>query len=213
MQEYISREEAKAYDHHAINELKVPGVVLMENAGRCAAQLTKRLAKKHQLNNILIVCGGGNNGGDGYVIARHLIQFTNLNVDVVLTTEHNKLQGDALINYQILKNLGIEIPFIDASQLGKHLKPHTLVVDAILGTGFQGQLREDIASLITLINQDAAAILAIDIPSGLDANTGEASWCCIKANHTISFVAKKLGFKQPNACNYTGEISVANIGI
>lgn len=213
MQEYISREGARAYDQHAIEELKIPGVVLMENAGRSASELTIRLAKERQLNNILIICGGGNNGGDGYVVARHLIQFTDLKVNVVLTTQSEKLQGDALINYQILKNLGVDMPFISTSKLPQFLKQKTLVVDAMLGTGFQGELRENIATLIDLINQNAAAILAIDIPSGLDANTGKVSSSCIKATQTITFVAKKEGFKHPNARDYTGEISVANIGI
>lgn len=213
MQEYISREEARAYDQHAIEALKIPGVVLMENAGRSAAELTIRLAKERKLNNILIVCGGGNNGGDGYVIARHLIRFTNLRVKVVLTTKSETLQGDALINYQILKNLGVEVPSINTSTLPEFLKQKTLVVDAILGTGFQGKLRENIATLISLINESAAAILAIDIPSGLDANTGKARSSCIKATQTITFLAKKEGFKHGTARDYTGEISVANIGI
>lgn len=213
MQEYISREEAKAYDHHAITELNIAGVVLMENAGRSAAELAMRLAKEQQLNNILIICGGGNNGGDGYVIARHLIQFTDLNVKIVLTTKSEKLQGDALINYQILKKLGVDVPHISASELPQLLKSDTLVVDAILGTGFQGELRKDIADLLTIINQYATTIFSIDIPSGLDANTGEASASCIKADHTITFVAKKIGFKQPDSKDYTGKITVANIGV
>jgi len=211
--EYMTCEQTREYDQNAIKKWHVPSIVLMENAGRSAAQAVATLAHHSQEKKVLIVCGGGNNGGDGFVIARHLHQFTSLQVEVVLTTAADKLKGDALINYKILTYLGMNIDQVDAEQLSLLLQEKSLVVDAVLGTGFSGKLRSNIEQLIKVINEKASRVFAVDIPSGMDANLGKVGDCCIKAQQTITFVAKKRGFATPNAMIYTGKLLVAHIGV
>jgi hydroxyethylthiazole kinase-like uncharacterized protein yjeF len=214
----MSRDETRAFDAWAINTLGIPGMVLMENAGRSCAELIKEKLKKIAKSKICIFCGTGNNGGDGYVIARHLLN-SGFEVVVVLCGDRSKTKGDAKINLDILEKLGqsIEQLNLDDSNIpGKVATFATganMLVDAIFGTGLSGQFSDEYKQLIESINAQKRPILAVDIPSGLDCDTGEPLGAAIKASYTVTFVAVKKGFTAAKALSYTGEVFVASIGV
>jgi len=212
----LSREQVRAVDGWAINKLGVPGVVLMENAGRSCAEYI--ITAYGAGVRVVIFCGLGNNGGDGYVVARHLVG-AGCEVLVVICGHESKIKGDALINLEIIRKMGIDIRSLDVSSelVGRAVEEVAggadVVVDGIFGTGLGGQLKPESVGLIEGINSLGKAIVAIDIPSGLDCDTGEPLGAAIRAAATITFVAGKPGFKNPETVKYTGEIYVASIGV
>jgi NAD(P)H-hydrate epimerase len=215
----MTREQVRAVDAWAIREIGVPGVVLMENAGRSCAELVMEKLANGRRPYVCIFCGTGNNGGDGCVIARHLLN-AGLTVKTVLCGDREKVKGDARINLDILELLGHAV---DPLQMGKGdiaSRVHALagdadvMVDALFGTGLQGELREPYRSLIDAINGLKRPILAVDIPSGLDCDTGKPLGTAIRAAYTVTFVAVKKGFAaSADAAGYTGEIYIASIGV
>jgi len=215
----MSRDEVRAVDRWAIHEMGVPGVVLMENAGRSCAELVKDRLAAVQNPEVGIFCGTGNNGGDGYVIARHLLS-AGFRVSVVLCGEREKVRGDARINLDILERLGYTVEHLDpgatdaASRIREWAGHADMIVDALFGTGLQGELREPYRSLIETINTLKRPVLAVDIPSGLDCDTGQPLGSAVLATCTVTFVAVKKGFLAvPEARRYVGELYVTSIGI
>jgi hydroxyethylthiazole kinase-like uncharacterized protein yjeF len=214
----MTREEVRGFDAWAINELGMPGVVLMENAGRACAELVKERISKTSRARVCIICGAGNNGGDGYVIARHLLN-DHVDVSVALCGPREKVRGDAAVNLAILEKQGQEIQLIDVNdsssetQVQALLAHASLVVDAVFGTGLRGQLSEGWIHFIETINAQGIPIIAVDIPSGLDCDSGQPLGASIKAIDTVTFVAAKNGFTFPAAQAYTGRVHVASIGI
>ncbi len=208
----LNREQARRLDRRAVDEFGVPSIVLMENAGRGVADQLCALGAE---SPVAICCGSGNNGGDGFVVARHL-DLRGIEARVLLWSPREKLTGDALINFNILERSGVAIHcFTDASdvpQFEQHLTGASWIVDALLGTGAAGPPRPPLDSVIAAINRHAAPVLAVDVPSGLDCDTGEAPGAAIRAAHTCSFVAMKPGFTTKRAKQYTGEIHVLDIG-
>jgi NAD(P)H-hydrate epimerase len=213
-----SRDEVRAFDAWAINELGIPGVVLMENAGRSCAELIKEKLGGIAAPKVCIFCGTGNNGGDGYVIARHLLN-SGFEAVVVLCGDRHKVKGDAKINLDILDKLGqsIEQLNLDDGNIPGRVKTFVggadMLVDGIFGTGLSGQLSDAYKQLIESINSQRCPILAVDIPSGLDCDTGEPLGAAVRASYTVTFVAVKKGFVTAKASAYTGEIFVASIGV
>jgi len=237
----LTREQCRAADRYAIEELGIPGVVLMENAGRNAADhiegWLRRLARKQTSRDpatgaqVCVVCGKGNNGGDGFVIARHLSN-RGYTVAVDLAAEPASLTGDAAINYRIAEQMGIPIHALRDSASLDHASQRwrgaMVIVDALLGTGFAGSVREPLASIIDRINalhadanlEPAAPpeagphplIVAVDVPSGLDADSGDLSGPAVRAHHTITFLAAKTGYTKKTARAYVGRLVVADIG-
>ncbi len=214
----MTKDQVRAVDSWAINTLGVPGVVLMENAGRSCAELIKDKLKDITSPKVCIFCGTGNNGGDGYVIARHLSN-SGFEVVVVICGNREKVKGDAKINLGILERLGqpIEQLNIGDGDVSARVKAFTadadMVVDGLFGTGLSGQLSDDYKQLIDTINACTCPILAVDIPSGLDCDAGQPLGTAIRANYTVSFVAVKKGFASGITAQYTGEIFIASIGI
>jgi hydroxyethylthiazole kinase-like uncharacterized protein yjeF len=213
----MSRSEVRAFDAWAINTLGIAGTVLMENAGRSCAELIKKKLAGVSKPKVCIFCGTGNNGGDGYVIARHLLN-SGFDVVVVLCGDRNKIKGDAKTNLDILEKMGQPINILDLKgNIPKQVKAFTsgasLLVDAIFGTGLSGRLSDEYKQLLESINARNIPILAVDIPSGLDCDTGEPLGAAIRASWTVTFVAVKKGFRAANAAEYTGEIFVASIGV
>jgi NAD(P)H-hydrate epimerase len=214
----MTKDQVRAVDSWAINELGIPGVVLMENAGRSCAELIKEKLKAITYPKVCIFCGTGNNGGDGYVIARHLLN-SDFEVALVICGDRTKIKGDAKINLDILDKLHQPIVQLNpkeddiSAQVKKFTADSDMIVDGLFGTGLSGQLREDYIKLIETINACDCPILAVDIPSGLDCDTGKPLGAAVKADYTVTFVAVKKGFACESAASYTGEIYVASIGI
>ncbi|MEZ6044508.1 MAG: NAD(P)H-hydrate epimerase [Planctomycetaceae bacterium] len=175
---------------------------------------------KQERQTYLICAGKGNNGGDGFVIARHL-QSGGARVRILLFADPARLSGDALTNYEICKAADIPIETFAADQfepldlaaIREHLRRADCVIDALLGTGARGEVREPFATLIPIINESARQIVAIDLPSGLDCDRGEPCGATVKANQTVTFVALKAGFANRESERYTGQVSVLPIGI
>lgn len=197
----LSRDEVRELDRRAIEEFGVPGVVLMENAGRGCAELLVRLNPDRR--PVVILCGPGNNGGDGFVIARHL-DNAGWPVWAVLEGRSSRLSGDAAVNYRIAHASGL---------VGDPTNVFDgWVVDALFGTGLSRALEDQFAFWANRINASNCPVLAIDIPSGLDCDTGEPLGPTVRATHTATFVAHKRGFLNPKAKEWTGEVHVIDIG-
>ncbi|MGI9444341.1 MAG: NAD(P)H-hydrate epimerase [Rubripirellula sp.] len=209
----LTRAQVRSVDQTAIEEYGIPGVVLMENAGSRAAEIIHQVAPKGPIE---VLCGGGNNAGDGYVIARHL-QVMGRKVRMICTAPLAKLHGDAHINAMIAARSEIPMKIVDpeASSANVPDLDHNAVavVDALLGTGANGPPRGCYRDLVKMANVHRGMRIAIDIPTGLDCDTGEASQPTIVANHTITFVAEKAGFKKNNADKYVGVVHVVGIGV
>lgn len=201
-----TREQVRKIDRSTIEDYKIPGLVLMENAGRSVTELiTKNYPNVH---NIAIFCGTGNNGGDGFVIARHLIS-KGFNTTTFICGDEQKYRGDALLNYKSLKNIGTKILIL------KEKPPHNLecdlIVDSIFGTGLDREVEGFYKHIIEFLNSCSAPILSVDIPSGLDANSGRLLGCCIKANTTVTFALPKIGTVIYPGVEYCGDLYVSNI--
>ena len=207
----LSRNQVRNVDKVAIDQYGIPGIALMENAGRGAAEIINRIAPN---GPIVILCGPGNNGGDGYVIARHL-ELSGRAVQVVSVAELQRLSGDAETNAHIASQAEIAIVVAtNHDQLEQALAGSATIVDCLLGTGAQGPLRGSYAEAVTLANETKNAMrIAIDIPTGLDCDTGVAAAPTFKADHTITFVAKKIGFEKENADDYVGVVHQVGIGV
>jgi NAD(P)H-hydrate epimerase len=207
-----NREQSRAVDRRAIQEYGILGLVLMENAGRGVADVLCRLGIS---GPVVVCCGKGNNGGDGFVIARHL-EIRGHAVRVLLWAKPEELSGDAAANYAILAKSDVPIEVFgadyDAHQLARHLAGAAWVVDALLGTGARGEPKPPIDAVIEQINASGVPVVAVDLPSGLDCDSGVAARHTIRAAHTCTFVAMKPGLLQPGAAQYTGEVHVLDIG-
>jgi len=195
-----------------MEEYGICGLVLMENAGRGVADTLCRLGIA---GPVVIACGKGNNAGDGFVIARHL-DLRGYEVRLLLWADPAELSGDAAVNYQIVARTGISQARGDSAAIGSQvdawLAEAGWIVDALLGTGAQGEPRAPLDAAIQKINASPVATLAVDLPSGLDCDTGAAASNTIVATHTCTFVAPKPGFFAPGADRYTGRVHVLDIG-
>jgi NAD(P)H-hydrate epimerase len=208
----LTRDEVRDVDRRAIEQLGLPGIVLMENAGRGAAELLIGLGID---GPVIVAAGKGNNGGDGFVIARHL-ENHGYEVRVLLFADPHELMGDALTNYRVLSAAGTpirECAGVDAGAWKDDLSRSSWIVDALLGTGMRGAVREPFGGVIDEINASGRRVLAVDLPSGLDCDTGQPLGACVRAAHTATFVAPKRGFDAPEAATYTGQVHVIDIGV
>ena len=228
----LTREQVRAVDLQAIGEYSLPGIVLMENAGRNAAHLLMSLASSDRLDRplrVAIACGRGNNGGDGFVIARHL-ENLGAEIKILLACDPAAYQGDAAINHAVAVRAGITIEPLESapvSEWSAALAGSDWIVDALLGTGSSGAPRGAVATAIGAINlarhphghsQPSPAsrppwVLAVDLPSGLNCDTGLAAGECVRADVTATFVARKIGFDTPGVSAFTGAVHVLDIGV
>ena len=210
----ITRAQARAFDKHAIEQLGIPSVVLMENAGRGAAEVLQSLGIH---GPVVICCGKGNNGGDGMVIARHLAN-AGCDVSILLFAPPGTLSADAALQWNIVQKMHLanEVwadEILDAAKLAAVFVRAEWIVDALFGTGLTGPVRPPFDGIIDLMNASVAQVLAVDIPSGLDADTGGPLGPTVRAAHTVTFVAPKLGFANPAAVAFIGQVHVVGIGI
>jgi ADP-dependent NAD(P)H-hydrate dehydratase / NAD(P)H-hydrate epimerase len=194
-----STAQVRAIDAHAINELKIPGYTLMKRAGEAALRcLRTRWPMAHR---IVIVCGSGNNGGDGYVLAR-FAQAAGLTVTVLAAADPEALRGDARQAYEDLRaSEGWVKPFTP-----EQLSVGEVIVDALLGTGLKGSVREEYVSVIRAVNSAATPVFALDVPSGLDSDSGTVAGDAIRAEATLTFVGLKTGLYVGDGPEYAGTI-------
>ncbi|AYD39377.1 NAD(P)H-hydrate dehydratase [Clostridium fermenticellae] len=199
-------------DSYCIEELGIPGIVLMENA---ALKVIENL-KLDKFDRFCIICSKGNNGGDGFSVARHLTIMKKC-VDVFLIGNSDRMSHDCKVNYNILKNIGVNAVNVSSKEnidvLGKAILQSDIVVDAMFGTGLSRDISGIFDSVITLVNEYGKYIVAIDAPSGFESDTGKILGNCIKADETVTFGLYKKGFLSYGADKFTGKISVKNIGI
>lgn len=208
----LSREQCREVDRRAVEEYGVPSIVLMENAGRGMADFIRSLEPD---GPVVICCGRGNNAGDGFVIARHLdLRVAPLKVLVWADADH--LPADAATNLRIIRHAGLPVEMwtkeFDEQELKRALDDASLIVDALLGTGARGAPRAPFDRIIECINDAAAPTIAVDVPSGMDCDTGETPGAAIHAAHTCTFVAEKPGFHAAGAEQFTGQVHVLDIG-
>src|SRR5918998_3519421 len=189
-------------------EIGIPSGALMERAGVGMAHAALERFGSLNGRRVLVVAGGGNNGGDGFVIARELHRA---GAEVVVFATKEGYEGDPKTNIDVLSNLGV--CFVGADGYEEELGRADLVVDALLGTGFAGEVREKEAGFIEQMNASAAAVVAVDVPSGVDGSTGEVWGAAVQAELTVCAHAAKLGCVVSPGYEYSGEVAVVDIGI
>ena len=212
----VTASEMRQMDQETIESFGLPGRILMENAGRGATRFLLDQFGGLSGKKIGVVAGRGNNGGDGFVIARYLFQ-KGIRVTVFLLSESSKVKGDAAKNLELLLPLNIpviEVPDQDAFVKHKTIMRHQdLWIDAILGTGLQSDVKGFFKTIIDFINQSNKPVFAVDMPSGLNSDTGQPCGTCIRAHGTATFAFAKTGhFLFPGAV-YTGNLEIVDIGI
>jgi ADP-dependent NAD(P)H-hydrate dehydratase / NAD(P)H-hydrate epimerase len=216
MMKVATAEEMQELDRKAIETYRIPGMILMENAGKGAAEVISNTFPDIHKKKIAIIAGKGNNGGDGFVIARYLLN-QGVSVKVYLLTDPKGLRGDAETNFNILQRMKGEVISVPSSKdyvkLKKDLEKYDILVDGIFGTGLDAEVRGYYREVIDHLNTLQRPIVAIDIPSGLDADTGKPLGTAIRASLTITFGLPKVGHLIPPGIDYVGEVKVIDIGI
>lgn len=203
---FFSVEEIYKIDKITTKKYLIPSFVLMENAGKSVAEfITKKLNRKKK---IVIFCGPGKNGGDGFVVARYL-HIWGFDVEVVKFVSEKNFSGDVLLNYRILRKMGVK--FIDYNK-NFSIKKFDLVVDAIFGIGLNRKVEGVFLDAIENINSSRKVVVAVDIPSGINGDSGEVLGKAVKADYTITMGFMKKGFRDKVARKSCGKIVVADIG-
>ncbi|HRP01832.1 MAG TPA: NAD(P)H-hydrate dehydratase [Candidatus Kapabacteria bacterium] len=208
----LNSEQSKKIDSFATNKIGIPSILLMENAAISASNFIMQNIKQN--HKILLLCGKGNNGGDGLAIARHLINHSYSNISIYIVGNSKDLSSDCSINFKILQNMNINIGTIDSTEdiesIGSY---YDVVIDSILGVGLNGKLKEPISQLIAKINQFNAKKFAIDVPTGLDSDLGKADINTFKADFTLTMYSHKVGLYINHGRMYSGQIVTAYLGI
>jgi len=211
----VTSQQIREIDRKAIEENNLSGLILMENAGSRIFQSLKNIYPDLRLKKIIIFAGSGNNGGDGFVVARHLYNY-GVKAKVFLLAPFNKVIGEAGENLNTINKMGVELIEAETTKLEeiqRTIQNSDLIIDAILGTGLQGKVTGLKAKIIDLINIANKEVVAIDVPSGLDTDTGKIEGPCIKATHTITLALPKIGLLIFPGASYAGKVMVEDIGI
>ena len=232
----MTRAQARQFDAYAIETLRIPSLLLMENAGRAVAELLLQLEPSlaggsagrgggggagEAASNLAVLCGKGNNAGDGFVAARQLAA-RGVGVTTLMLSPPAALANDARTNFDILASLGLGVVDLSAHAAGGAELRDALdraagqaawLVDALLGTGATGAPREPLHTAIEWMNRRPARRLAIDIPSGLDCDRGAAAGAAVRADVTCTFAAAKPGLLSPAAAAFVGALPVAPLGL
>ncbi|MBM3298561.1 MAG: NAD(P)H-hydrate epimerase, partial [Deltaproteobacteria bacterium] len=210
-------QEMRAFDATAISDYGIPGIVLMENAGRTTFNILRdHFGGDVQGLTVSIVAGPGNNGGDGYVIARYLINHGAV-VQTFLLSPREKIKGDALTNLQVLEKMTHDILAVDDAEALEQATgvwlDSDVIVDAILGTGLSAEVRSPYREAILEINRCPGLRLAVDLPSGLEADSGTILGVCVEADITVTYGFPKLGMALYPGVEYCGQVHVVDISI
>lgn len=211
----VSVEEMRSIDREAIKNLGIPGVVLMDNAAQGVIASIDDYYDFEDIHKATVVCGKGNNGGDGFVVTRYLLD-RDIATDVFIVGKTSDIKGDAKINFDVVKGLGIKPKTIrdrkGLKPIRKSLSTSDIIVDAIFGTGFSGQIRGIAAEVVKEINDSNAGVVAVDAPSGIDCNKGAVMGRVVKAQITATMGLPKIGQFLYPARHYIGELYVVDIG-
>lgn len=211
----VTSELMKKIDRYAIDEVGIPGVVLMENAARAVFNEMVRFRDVRK-RRIAVFCGKGNNGGDALALSRYLYE-EGIDVKVFILGLESMFSGEAKINLNIAKNMGINVVELyqrdQLKFLERNIKEYDVIIDGIFGTGLKGDVSGIVAEVIDIINKSGAYIYAIDIPSGINADTGEVMGIAVKANKTVTFQFPKIGQLLYPGRDYVGDLVVREIGI
>ncbi len=209
----VNAEEMRAVDNRAINEYKIPSLELMENAGRgIFSYIDQKVLSEFENPRILIVCGRGNNGGDGFVVGRYLLQ-NEYDASFILAGTDEKLSDDCRANYDRVKKAGFEVVQISGENDIPDLDEYDVIIDAMFGTGFSGAPRDITAELIYRINESEKFIIAIDAPSGLNVSTGQVEAKAVEADVTVTLALPKPGLYVSPGREFAGGVAVLPIGI
>ncbi|HXG00449.1 MAG TPA: NAD(P)H-hydrate epimerase, partial [Bacteroidota bacterium] len=222
MQLVVNAERMQEFDRLAIGKYAIPGIVLMENAGRSLVDVLEKRVGSFTGKRAIVVCGKGNNGGDGFVIARHLAN-RGAHVDVLLVGKKKEVRGDALLNLTIVlkmissKQAPIRLHQVSSpgllAKVTAALPSPDFIVDAIFGTGFSGAVRSPYKEAIEWINARRAFVVSVDVPSGVDASTGEVQNVAVRANLTVTMGLAKIGHYVGQGKEHAGEIEIVDISI
>ncbi len=206
--------EMREIDRITIEDAGISGVVLMENAGRSAAQAVRELHQEIGGGLVGVLCGKGNNGGDGFVVARYLNSW-DIDAACILITSRDEVVGDARVQLDAADTLGITVLEIgiDAEAAQSIMDNAVIYVDALCGTGLNSDLREPARSLVEIVNQSGLPVVALDLPTGISADTGRVLGTAVRADITITFGLAKRGLMVHPGCEYSGVINVVDIGI
>ena len=205
---YVTSDEMRRIDDVIIREFQVDVLMLMENAGRATAIMGLQMLQGRTIGKrVACLVGGGNNGGDGMVAARHLANW-GASVEMIVGTIKDRMKNVPLGQLHILEKMGIPI-------LSTHyiLRDYDLLIDGLIGYGLEDNPRDRIATIIKDANASGRPILALDVPSGMNATTGKAYDPCIKATATLTLALPKTGFLAPGASLYVGDLYLADISI
>jgi len=210
----LTAQQAAEIDRYAKEHLGISALVLMENAGRSVAEVALDLLGEISGARIAVFCGRGNNAGDGFVAARHLIVHGG-NVDVYLLAQQAQIRNEAGTNLNILRKITYRIFEIkDSAALESiNFKDYSIIIDALLGIGLKGEVEGLFREAISKISKSGARTIAVDIPSGLDATTGRIHGVAARADTTVTFAAKKKGLLIEQGPEYCGKVIVKDLGI
>jgi NAD(P)H-hydrate epimerase len=206
----VTAEEMRLIDKKTIEEYGVPGVLLMERAGLAVASRIKEIFGRKK---VIVVSGSGNNGGDGFVVARSLYK-EGWDVKVFLTARPEDLKGDALLQYKVAIKFGVNISPIKALQTyhSSLISKHSIFVDALLGTGLSKNVTGVLSEVISLLNKSNIPIISVDIPSGISSDTGQVMGEAVKADSTVTFGLPKRGHLLYPGAQHSGKLFIEDIG-
>ena len=204
----LDPEGSRALDRHLIEVLGIPGIVLMEHAALGSADVVRKMAASHDRDLVIVLCGRGNNGGDGWAIARLLHEDHEVQV---VSTGPPHPDSDAAVNARVARRLGIQTLDTDAETLEASL-PRAVVVDALFGVGLDRPIQGRTADLVSMVDRSEAVVVAIDLPSGMDPMTGRPTGPCLRADATATMAACKPGLLADGAASLAGPITIVDIG-
>lgn len=212
----VTAQKMKEIDRRAVCEYGIPAIVLMENAGRGVSEIAIKMLEDIGHARVSIFCGKGNNGGDGFTTTRHLMN-KEIEVATFLIGREEELSAAARTNYRILTEMNAQVEKIQTDDDWKQIKEKAvdadLTIDALLGIGLSGEVKGLYKSIIESLNRAPSPILSVDIPSGLNADSGKPCGVAIKAKKTVTLGLVKTGLITDEGMNYAGEVVVIDIGI
>lgn len=207
----LTREGARAIDRAFEKRLGLSAELLMENAGRAVAVETDRLARRRRAERVLVLAGAGNNGADGAVAARHLAG--DWSVELLTVCGRGALRGLSRLQVDRARACGVKVAVLrTVESLRARGRARVVVVDALFGVGLDRPVEGFLRRVIEALNELGVPVVAVDVPSGLDPDTGVPLGCAVHATLTVTFVGSKIGFRAPAARRYTGRVVVCGIG-